>query len=138
MSSGSNDQRFIGTTALKECENNFWELLADIGYENAYYKITCKSTFKTDGASIPKILWSLVGSPLEDDLLMPAIIHDGLYTLMLLSREKCDKLLLEMLKYNGVSDIRADLIYSAVRAFGGSHWSKDTSASASLISIELK
>lgn len=134
----NNTQRFIGDTSLKECENNLWELLSDVSYENEQYKITCKTTFKTDGASIPKAFWSIIGNPLEDDLLLPSIIHDGLYTIMLLSREKCDKLLLEMLKYNGVSDIRADLIYSTVRAFGGSHWTKDTSASASLVNIELK
>jgi hypothetical protein len=84
------------------------------------------------------MFWSIVGSPLEDDLLKPAIIHDGLYTLMQLPRDKCDKLLKEMLIFNGASKIKANIVYYAVRAFGGSYWKKDTTDAMKFVQMNLK
>lgn len=131
-------KQFIGTVEFKQVDEFDWSLLNDFAYENENYIITCKSGFVTDGCSIPKSFWSVVGSPLEGDLLSPAIIHDGLYTAMTIPRDICDELLKEMLMFNGVSVLKADLIYAAVRAFGSSHWNKDSSAQMNLIEIKVK
>ena len=131
-------KQFTGTVELKEVDGSNWSLLNDFSYENDKYLITCKSGFVTDGASIPKSFWSIVGCPLEGDLLSGAIIHDGLYTKMSLPRDVCDELLKEMLEFSGVSEVRADLIYVAVREWGGSHWNKDTTDKMHLIDIKVK
>jgi hypothetical protein len=132
-------QRFNGDVVLEELDDSsFWKLQNDFSYENDSVKITVKSGFLTDGASIPKAFWSIVGNPLESDLLKPAIIHDGLYTLMKLSRLESDNLLKEMLLFNGASKAKVFLVYYAVRLFGNSHWKKDTSDKMKFVEIEDK
>jgi len=131
-------KQFIGEVELKEVDKTNWSLINDFSYENDKYLITCKSGFITDGCSIPKPFWSIFGSPLEGDLLSSAIIHDGLYTAMTIPRDICDELLKEMLEFNGVSEERTDLIYAAVRAFGSTHWNKDSSAQINLVDIKVK
>jgi hypothetical protein len=131
-------KQFNGDISLEEMGNGFWKLQDNFGYENDSIKVTIKSGFITDGASIPKLFWNIIGNPFEDDLLKPSIIHDGLYTCMQLQRESCDKLLKEMLLFNGVSKIRTYLIYYAVRIFGSSHWNKDTSDKINLVEMKGK
>jgi hypothetical protein len=131
-------KQFNGYVILKELDNGFWKLQDDFSYENDCIKATVKSGFTTDGASIPKVLWGIVGNPLEDDLLKPAIIHDGLYALMQLPRPTCDKLLKDMLLFNGVSKVRAYFIYYAVRLAGGSYWGKDTADKIKFVKIKDK
>jgi hypothetical protein len=131
-------KQFNGDVILEELDNGSWKLQDDFSYEDEYIKITIKSNFITDGASIPKLFWSIIGNPLENDLLKPAIIHDGLYTLMQLKRLECDKLLKEMLLFNGTSKMKAYLIYYIVRLFGGSHWKKDTTYMIKFVQINNK
>jgi hypothetical protein len=131
-------KQFLNDVIINDIGANKWELEADFGYENDKYKITVGSGFITDGASIPRLLWSAIGNPMENDLLKPAIVHDGLYTLMQLERKECDKLLKEMLLFNGVSRLRSELIYIAVRLFGGAHWRIDTTEQKHLITVEAK
>jgi hypothetical protein len=129
---------FNGDVILEEMKNGYWKLQDNFSYENDYIQVTIKSDFITDGASIPKLFWSVVGNPLSNDLLKPAIIHDGLYTLMQLKRLECDKLLKEMLLFNGTSKVKAYFIYYAVRLFGGSHWRKDTTDMMKFVQIKGK
>jgi hypothetical protein len=129
---------FGGDVILEEMKNGFWKLQDNFSYEDDYIQITVKSDFITDGASIPKLFWSVVGNPLSNDLLKPAIIHDGLYTLMQLKRLECDKLLREMLLFNGTSKLKAYFIYFSVRLFGGAHWKKDTSNMMKFVEINSK
>ena len=126
---------FSGNVELNELNETEWTLKEDVSFTNEHFKIFVKSGFITDGASIPKLFWSIVGSPLEADLLLPAIIHDGLYTNETLSRDVCDDLLREMLLLNCVSQLKANLIYSAVRMFGGSHFKSNDTAQKKFISI---
>jgi hypothetical protein len=131
-------KQFNGDVILEELDNGSWELQDNFSYEDDYIQVTIKSNFITDGASIPKVFWSVVGNPLENDLLKPAIIHDGLYTLMQLKRLECDKLFKDMLLFNGTSKMKAYFIYYAVRLFGGAYWKKDTSSMMKFVEINLK
>jgi hypothetical protein len=131
-------KQFKGDVILEELGNDSWRLQDDFSYEDDHIKVIIKSDFITDGASIPKLFWSIVGNPLENDLLKPAIIHDGLYTLMQLKRLECDKLLREMLLFNGTSKVKSYLIYYIVRLFGGSHWKKDTTDMIKFVQIKGK
>jgi hypothetical protein len=131
-------KQFNGDVILEDLDNGSWKLQNDFSYEDDSIQVTIKSNFITDGASIPKIFWSIVGNPLENDLLKPAIIHDGLYTLMQLKRLECDKLLKEMMLFNGTSKAKTYFIYYAVRFFGGSHWKKDTTDMMKFVQINSK
>jgi hypothetical protein len=131
-------KQFNGDVILEELGNGSWKLQDDFSYEDDYIQVTIKSNFITDGASIPKLFWSIIGNPLENDLLKPAIIHDGLYTLMQKPRLECDKLLREMLLFNGTSKVKSYFIYYVVRLFGSSHWKKDTTDMIKFVQINNK
>lgn len=100
-------------------------------YEDYYYsyKLGDKTTyggipkgFIYDGASVPRILWSVLGmSP--DGLGRPAfLIHDFMYDKQKKSRKFADDLFYEVLLYVGESRWRAWTAYKGVRLFGGRVW----------------
>lgn len=86
---------------------------------SSYGTITVPAGFITDGASIPRVFWTL---------LMPfgpyfaaAIIHDYLYSdlNMRFTREQSDLIFKEAMFNLGLDWPRREAIYRAVRAFGG-------------------
>ncbi len=82
--------------------------------------------FVTDGASIPRIAWSIVGHPLAEDYVVSALAHDALYTAELLPREACDSEFRAQLKLAGVNLLRRNEFYWAVRLGGGIVWGGHT------------
>lgn len=104
-----------------------------------YHYLTCKKikftvndrrfeipeNFETDLASIPKIAWSIM-APAHSSLIRPAIVHDWFYTQTCdFTRYETDLIFYHMLKNNGVSVVRASIMYYAVRWFGWSHYNED-------------
>jgi hypothetical protein len=88
------------------------------------YKICVSAGLWTDGASIPKILWGIVGSPLTGRYVRAAIAHDALYSAQPISRKECDLVLLELMEQDNVPKWKRLSMYYAVRLFGWSHWNK--------------
>lgn len=78
---------------------------------------TVPQGFKTNLASIPRILWPLL-SPSHSDLMAPSIVHDWFYTTHYFDRRKSDLIFYSMLLENGSSKPRAYSMYYAVRLFG--------------------
>lgn len=93
-------------------------LMSDLEYQNKKYKVSVKKGLETDGASIPKFLWSIVGSPYLGSYRKAAIIHDGLYRTHKLSKTKSDFLFLEMMKSQNVHFLKRHLIFLGVFLFG--------------------
>jgi len=114
------------------------QLVEDYTYKNSVYNITVKAGFITDGTSIHKVFWVVLSSPFEGPVVYGAVIHDGLYTSMVLPRKVCDGLLRKMIIEAGYNSIKANLVYIAVRLFGSSHWEKSTKDSSYLIDITVK
>lgn len=85
--------------------------------------------FMTDGASIPRIAWRVIGHPMCTDILPFALGHDGLYAAELLTRKECDEWFLQTMAANGICWAKRNAMWSAVRTFGGYVWSKHTTAS---------
>lgn len=79
--------------------------------------ITAPKGFVTDYASVPRGLWNLF--PPNGKYAPAAVIHDYLYRRTLLDRKVCDRVLLEAMELLGVSWVTRQLIYRAVRLFGG-------------------
>lgn len=44
--------------------------------DQVFHWVTIPPGFRFDGASIPRCLWSLIGSPFEPDLMQAACVHD--------------------------------------------------------------
>ena len=109
---------------LKKIDATRYQIVSNLAYENDTLSVIVKDGFYTDGASIPKALWNIVGSPFEGNYTEPAIIHDGLYGSHWLTKEESDKLFLEMMKVNGVSWLKRYTMYYAVKWFGNGAWNK--------------
>jgi hypothetical protein len=80
--------------------------------------------FVFDFASIPKLFWSLVGSPATGKHRLCAIPHDYIYYKQHYTRKFADKLFAECLKDKGVSWWKRTMMYWAVRIFGRIGWNR--------------
>ena len=86
----------------------------------------------SDGSSIPKIFWSLIGSPMGESA-QSGFLHDFLYTKQgnvqtligfPISRKRCDDIFLESMKVLKINFFKRRLIWLAVRIFGETAWRK--------------
>lgn len=84
-------------------------------------RIIVPEDFKTDGATLPRFFWRVVGHPFAE-YLRAAVLHDRLYATKRFSRKVADKIFLEAMKSDNVNIIKRKIIYWAVRLFGGSHY----------------
>lgn len=90
--------------------------------------------FVFDGVSIPRPLWSIVGTELGGRCRLAGLVHDFLYqhcgkTWILhgetrayftwFSRRQCDQIFYDLLLRAGMPRFRAWLMYRAVRGIGG-------------------
>ena len=76
-----------------------------------------KEGFITDGASVPRAMWRVIGHPWAH--YMPAaIIHDAFYAFHTVSQKEADKALRDLMRSIGVSALKANAMYAAVRTFG--------------------
>ncbi len=105
------------------------ELAEDLHIKSFKRTFAIPKGFKTDLASIPKFMWWFI-APTDWGILVPAILHDWLYTDRLYrekkykQREIADKLFREKMKDFGLGIIRRNLAYLAVRLFGWVAWNK--------------
>ena len=86
--------------------------------------ITVPVGFVSDGASIPRFAWPIIGSPLTGKYRAAAIIHDYCYFMQMFSREISDMIFLNAMKVLKVSKWKRYIIYWAVRMFGKWAWKK--------------
>lgn len=108
--------RFVG-----DCR---WKLLAPFVYENSSVRIEVPVDFVTDGKSIPKIAWSIVGSPWSGDSPYAAVPHDWGYHTQTRSREEVDKDFIEGMRILGVPLWKRRIMYRMVRTFAWICWNK--------------
>jgi hypothetical protein len=91
--------------------------------------ITIPADFPTDGASIPKLFWSILYP--FGPYFPAALLHDFLYSresnkfYHKIRRADADKLFLEAMEAVGVDFLTRQTIYIAVRAFGKTCYKKD-------------
>ena len=107
-------------------EKDYWylkyPLKVDITMGSDLYEIPIPKGYLTDGASVPRILWSIC--PKWDKSHKAVILHDYLceYRIVTIngsptqiSREEADKIFLLALKDEGLSKLKYSLMYGAVR-----------------------
>ena len=104
---------------VKDLMNGKFELFSDYVYKTKEYLIKVPKDFVTDYASIPKLLRAIV---------LPygkhsgaSVVHDWLYSSncnLDISRERADKIFLEILKEEKVNLFLRIFMYFAVRKFG--------------------
>lgn len=82
----------------------------------------------TDGASIPRIFWSVIGNPYEPDFSAAAFVHDCLYCSQLLRRRQADEVFYRIL-LSSTKKRKAKILWLAVRAFGWIAWRAKSASS---------
>ena len=105
-------------------KNDVFILSKDKTVESLGYSVTVKKGFDFDGASIPKLLWSIYGSPLNGNYVVASLIHDGLYASQKVSKRISDKIFLDIMKQSNVGYVKRTSMYLAVKLFGGKDWKK--------------
>jgi hypothetical protein len=91
-------------------DKNIWELCEPFA--------EVPKGFRTDGATIPRFLWRVIGSPIEAQTIGAAIRHDWHYQDGDLSRKEADAEFYADLRAAGVGILRANLFWLGVRLFG--------------------
>ncbi len=103
-----------------------WELQADMSVlwvNGARFELRIPAGFKTDLASIPRLLWAIF--PPTGKNMRAAIVHDYCYRQRVpFSRFLADAVFREIMIRDGVPAWRRMAMYYAVRAFGWLWWSK--------------
>lgn len=92
-----------------------WELMQPFEYINPpdYYKVPIG--FISDGASIPRFAWTIIGAPWSGRYTKASVIHDYLCETHLIPRKKADKVFLDGMKILKVHWFKRWLMYRAVR-----------------------
>ena len=72
----------------------------------------------TDGASIPRQFWSIMGAPLAGKYRRAAVIHDIYCKNQTKPHEEVHKIFHEAMLTDGVPKLKADIMYWAVKTFG--------------------
>jgi len=99
---------------------NLYKVNSDMEVRYSIDKVT-KSVvitkgFLTDGASIPRVLWSVVGSPYQPRFIAAAVYHDWACKHSFNVAEMSEVFRL-ILKSSNVSSLRANAMHKAVYAF---------------------
>jgi len=94
----------------------------DVITEDYYYihegiQLFIPKGFKWDGASIPKILWPILGGPFGR-YSFAAMVHDFLYASREVPREVADQIFYDLMLAHGVSKFKSKIMYKAVSMFG--------------------
>lgn len=109
---------------LKTDQNYYWLFTEDwpwsIVIDGKECQFVVKKGYESDGGSIPRVAGFERGIAFRG-----YFIHDDNYDKQRFDRETCDKILSACLRFEGVDDADIDIIYAAVRIFGGSHYDDD-------------
>ena len=88
-----------------------------------HHILTADPGFKTDGATIPRALWTIAGSPYTGKYLGAAVVHDVGCETHEYSWQITHRMFYTAMRKLGVSDLYAKLLYWGVR-LGGPKWNE--------------
>ena len=103
------------------------KLLEDFSYVDPKSKAwTAQKGYETDGASIPKAFWSIVGGPFEGGYREAAVIHDWYCDKKTEPWRDVHRIFYYASRAAGVPEQKAKIMYAAVR-IGGPKWGTNDS-----------
>jgi hypothetical protein len=117
---------FAGTLKLSPTGDGIhMKVLEPISYsDNAGHELDVPANFETDGASIPRLLWTIVGSPFSGgNYVEAAVIHDEGCASHKYDWQITHFMFYEAMIDSGVDEHYAKLLYYGVR-LGGPRWSQ--------------
>ena len=91
--------------------------------------LTIDRNFVFDGASIPRLCWTLIGVyPTHPKVQAAALVHDALYGTHYSTRAQADRVFYRLCRNDGMSRIRAGIMWAALRSFGWLAWRRSPTA----------
>ena len=96
-------------------------------YKHEAYEFVIPAKFCYDGASIPKPLWSVIGSNTDVKFAVSALIHDVIcqhHEYVKHNRQFSSKVFRGLLLQAGVSKLKANIMYKAVDLYQSFIWKK--------------
>jgi uncharacterized protein DUF1353 len=116
---------FISNTCIKPLIGYHYTTCKQIDFTINHDEFYIPAGFETDLASIPKIAWPYM-SPAHSSLIRAAIVHDWFYRKTCdFNRYETDLIFYHMLRNDGISYMRASIMYYAVRWFGWNYYNED-------------
>lgn len=103
-----------------------WRVEAPLSFYSSFGVVTVLPGFLTDGTSIPRLFWRLIGCPIRGRYSPAGIIHDGLYHSHLVDKRTADLIFYEALLELEVRGWRSKIIFEAVDKFGKTAWDSHT------------
>lgn len=113
---------------MPENNGNTYKLRETYIYETEKDYIYVPKNFEHDGASVPRLAWSLSGLSPDGLHRAAALVHDWLYVCKgrqqnkTYERYEADKIFYEIMIKSGCNKFRAKIAYFAVRAGGWKYW----------------
>lgn len=99
-------------------KTQLWKLTETFEVHTALGMVRIMPGFEFDGCSIPRLLWRMVGHPLQGNQLPGGTIHDGLYASHLCTRAEADAVFRSLLIRYGANRFKGWLMWRTLRAFG--------------------
>lgn len=116
---------FSSSCCIKPYYDYHYQTCKQIKFTVNDREFTIPANFETDLASIPKVAWSIM-APTHSSLIRAAIVHDWFYRKTCdFTRQETDLIFYHILRNDGVSVIRASIMYYAVRWFGWNYYNED-------------
>jgi hypothetical protein len=109
---------------IEKVSKREYKLLEDVTVSTLGYRITVKKGLVSDGASVPKVFWNIIGSPFTGAYTLPALVHDALYMSEAVDRSEADAIFFDLMEQSGVSFLKRYVMYYAVRVGGYFVWNK--------------
>jgi hypothetical protein len=100
------------------CDNDWLHLIEDWCFYIDDKPVWIPAGYEYDGASIPRIFWSIIGSPFEPRLQAAALAHDWIYLTHIYSRALADEVIYQLTIRSKVNTVKAHIIWAAVRSCG--------------------
>ena len=110
---------FDGELEFREHGPGKMELLKPFAYiDPGSRRWEAKQGYVTDGASIPQVFWSVVGSPFTGEYLRAAVIHDWYCDAKTERWQDVHRTFYHASLRAGVGEVKAAILYAAVYHFG--------------------
>lgn len=90
-----------------------------------YTEFTIPKGWEFDGASIPRVFWSVIGKPTSSKFRLASMVHDWMYANKM-GQKNADELFRKILKKEGVWNFKANIMWAAVRTFGRVFYNKSS------------
>lgn len=112
---------FLNPLKVQWLHGRIWQTIAPLGFRDGKNLWVVPIGFVTDFASIPRLFWTLIGSP-AGPYVAAAVLHDFFYRAQLIPKPEADRTFLTAMQSLGVGTVRRTIIYLAVKFFGWHAW----------------